>query len=94
MKVCDLILNYGQFLLIKMIDDVKIMKSDSHGKIDGNSPAHTKPDRTHCLPHPAVLNNVDGPTISPNEVVNIALCINEIPVSFYSEPDWEVLAFP
>lgn len=55
-------------------------ESDSDGKIDGNSPAHTKPDRTHCLPHPVVLNNVDGPTISPNEVVNVALCINEIPV--------------
>ncbi|XP_066926766.1 uncharacterized protein [Clytia hemisphaerica] len=32
--------------------------------------------------------------ISSDQVVNIAPCENEIPVSFYSEPDWEALAFP
>ena len=40
------------------------------------------------------MYNVDGSTISSDEVVNIAPCENEIPVSFYSEPDWEALAFP
>ena len=64
-------------------------KSDGDGNIDGKNPVYTKPNRTHSSPHPTVLNNVDGPIISSNEVVNIALCENEIPVSFYSEPDWK-----
>ncbi|XP_066930953.1 uncharacterized protein [Clytia hemisphaerica] len=32
--------------------------------------------------------------ITSDQVVNIAPCENEIPVSFYSEPDWEALAYP
>ncbi|XP_066924610.1 uncharacterized protein [Clytia hemisphaerica] len=32
--------------------------------------------------------------VSSDEILNIAPCENEIPVSFYSEPDWEALAFP
>ncbi|XP_066930030.1 uncharacterized protein [Clytia hemisphaerica] len=32
--------------------------------------------------------------ISSDQIVNIAPCENELPVSFYSEPDWEALAFP
>ena len=37
---------------------------------------------------------VDGPNISPNEIVNIAPAEGEIPVSFTSEPYWEALTFP
>ena len=40
------------------------------------------------------MYNVDGPNISPNEIVNIAPGEGEIPVSFTSEPNWEALAFP
>ena len=56
-------------------------------KVTAMATLMAKPNRTHSSPHPTVLNNVDGPIISSNEVVNIALCENEIPVSFYSEPD-------
>ena len=43
---------------------------------------------------PAVMYNGDGPDISPSEIVNIAPGQGQIPVSFTSEPNWEVLAFP
>ena len=43
---------------------------------------------------PTVMYNVDGPNISPNEIVNIAAGEGEIPVSFTSEPNWEASAFP
>ena len=32
---------------------------------------------------------VDGPKISPSEIVNIAPGEGEIPFSFTSEPNWE-----
>ena len=40
------------------------------------------------------MYNVDGPNISPSEIVNIAPAEGQIPVSFTSEPSWEALAFP
>ena len=43
---------------------------------------------------PPVMYNVDGPNISPNEIVNITPGKGQIPVSFTSEPNWEALAFP
>ena len=39
------------------------------------------------------MYNVDGPNISPSEIVNIAPGEGEIPVSFTSEPNWKALAF-
>ena len=69
-------------------------ESDSNYEINGNTYVHEKLERSHCSLHPIVLYNVDGPTISSTEVVNIAPCENEIPVSFYLESAWEVLTFP
>ena len=43
---------------------------------------------------PTVMDNVDEPNISPNEIVNIAPGEGQIPVSFTSEPNWGALAFP
>ena len=43
---------------------------------------------------PTVMYNVDGPNISPNEIVNIATGEGQIPVSFTLEPNWKALAFP
>ena len=40
------------------------------------------------------MYNIDGPNISPSEIVNIAPGEVQIPVSFTSEPNWEALAFP
>ena len=42
---------------------------------------------------PPVMYNVDGPNMSPNEIVNITPGKGQIPVSFISEPNWEALAF-
>ena len=44
-------------------------------------------------PFPTVMCNVDGPNISPGEIVNIAPGEGQIPVSFTSEPNWEALTF-
>ena len=38
--------------------------------------------------------NVDGPNISPSEIVNIAPGEGQVPVCFTSEPNWEAPAFP
>ena len=40
------------------------------------------------------MYNIDGTNLSSSEVVNIAPGEGQIPVSFTSEPNWEVLAFP
>ena len=45
-------------------------------------------------PFPTVMYNIDGPNISPNEIVNIAPGEGQIPVSFSLEPNWEALALP
>ena len=37
------------------------------------------------------MYNKNGPNISSDEIVNIAPGEGQIPVSFYTEPDWEVL---
>ena len=39
------------------------------------------------------MNNVDGPIISPSEIVNIARGESQIPVSFTLETNWEAFAF-
>ena len=39
------------------------------------------------------MNNVDGPIISPSEIVNIACGESQIPVSFTLETNWEAFAF-
>ena len=40
------------------------------------------------------MHNIDGPIISPSEIVNITPGKGQIPVSVTSEPNWEALAFP
>ena len=40
------------------------------------------------------MYNVDGPNISPSEIVTIAPSDGQIPVSFTSEPNLEAFAFP
>ena len=43
---------------------------------------------------PTFVCSVDGPNISPNEIVNIALGEGQIPDSFTLEPNGEAPAFP
>ena len=60
-------------------DDIEVNDKFKEGQLKGSS-----------SPFPAVIYNVDGPNISPSEIVNIAKFL----VSFISEPNWEALAFP
>ena len=46
------------------------------------------------LPFPVVLNNIEGPSASPAQVLNIAPGEAQIPVSFATERNCEALAFP
>ena len=43
---------------------------------------------------PTVMHNIDGPSITTSDVVNIAPGEGQIPVSIDNQPDWEPLAFP
>ena len=42
---------------------------------------------------PTVMYSVNGPNISPSEIINIAPGEGQIPVSLTLEPNWEALAF-
>ena len=69
-------------------------QTDSDEDIDGNDHVKEKQSKMSAVPYPTVLHNIDGPNISPSEIVNIAPGEGQIPVSFTSELDWEALAFP
>ena len=42
---------------------------------------------------PTVMHEKEGPSISVNQIVNVAPGEGQIPVSFSSEPDWEALCY-
>ena len=44
--------------------------------------------------HPTLLHKIEGPSILPEEVVNIAPDEGQIPVYHSNEENWEALAFP
>ena len=69
-------------------------QTDSDEDIDGNDHVKEKDAKMSAVPYPTVLHNIDGPNISPSEIVNIAPGEGQIPVSCSSEPDWEALSFP
>ena len=46
------------------------------------------------LPNLTVLHNIENPSVSPAQVLNIAPGERQIPVSFTTEPNCEALAFP
>ena len=71
-------------------------ETDSDDEIEGNDATVEKQQQINSTAQPTLLQNVDGPDL-PNmasQEVNIAPCENEIPVSFFHEPDWEAFAFP
>ena len=43
---------------------------------------------------PTVLDNIEGASVSPAQVLNEAPGEGQIPVSFTTEPNWEALAYP
>ena len=75
-------------------DSNKSDQIDSDDDIEGNDIFKERELKEFSSPFPTVMYNVDGPNISPKEIVNIAPGEGQIPVSFTSEPNWEALAFP
>ena len=67
---------------------------DSDDDIEGNDKFKERELKESSSHFPTVMYHVDGPNISPSEIVNIAPGEGQIPVSFTSEPNWEALAFP
>ena len=49
---------------------------------------------TEVLRHPTLLHNIEGPSILPEQAVNIAPGEGQIPVYHSNEENWETLAFP
>ena len=62
-------------------------QTDSDDDIEGNGKFKER-ELKECSSHfPTVMYNLDGPDISPNEIVNIAPEEGQIPVFFTSEPN-------
>ena len=74
-------------------NDDKVFDTDSDDDIEGNVPDEPE-KRSPSVAYPTVLHNIDGPSILPEQVVNIAPGEGQIPVSHYTEENWEPLAFP
>ena len=68
------------------------LETDSDEEIEGNNAAHEKEFHKSSVPFPTVLQNIYGPELSVDDVVNIAPVEGQIPVSFTSESNWEALA--
>ena len=69
-------------------------QTDSDDDIEDNDKFKER-ELKECSSHfPTVMYNVDGPNISPNQIVNIAPGEGQIPVSFSLEPNLEALSFP
>ena len=69
-------------------------QTDNDDDIEGNDEFKERELSRSSPPFPTVMYNVDGPNISPSEIVNITPGEGQIPVSFTLEPNWEALAFP
>ena len=68
-------------------------QTDSDDDIEGNDKFKESELKESSSTFPTVMY-VDGPNISPSEIVNIAPGEGQILVSFTSEPNWEALPFP
>ena len=50
--------------------------ADSDDVIEGNDKFKERDLKVSSSPYPTVMYNVDGPNISPSEIVNISLCFS------------------
>ena len=66
---------------------------DSDEDIEGNYHAYKKEVQDSVLSLPTVLHNIEDPSVSPVQVLNIAPGEGQISDLFTTEPNWEVLAF-
>ena len=62
-------------------------QTDSDDDIEGNGKFKERELKESSSHFPTVMYNLDGPDISPNEIVNIAPEEGQIPVFFTSEPN-------
>ena len=67
---------------------------DGDGEIEGNNASHEKEFHKSSVPFPTVLQNIDGPELLVDDVVNIMPAEGQISVSFAFELNWKALAFP
>ena len=58
---------------------------DSDEDTEGNDHAYEKEVQDSVLPLPTVLHNIEDPSVSPAQVLNIAPGEGQIPVSFITE---------
>ena len=89
----------SDLVLWKLLTDKNVQESnnidqmDSDDDIEGSDKFKERELKESSSHFPTVMYNVDGPNISPNEIVNIAPGEGQIPVSFTLEPNREALAF-
>ena len=87
-------------MLWKLLTDKKASEynnsdqTDSDDDIEANDKFKELELKEFSSPFSTVIYNVNGPNISPSEIVNIAPGEDKILVSFTSEPSREALAFP
>ena len=80
-------------VLWKPLTDKKAQESnninqlDSDDDIEGNNKFKERELKESSSPFPTVMYSVDGPNISPSEIVGIAPGEGQILVSFTSEPN-------
>ena len=69
------------------------IETDSDDAIEGNKPdEHEK--RSPAVNYPTALYSINGPNVSPEEVVNIVPGEGQIPLSHHENENWEALLFP
>ena len=89
----------SDLVLWKLLTDKNVQEfnnidqMDSDDDIEGNDKFKERELKESSSHFPTVMYNVDGPNISPNEIVNIVPREGQIPVSFTSEPNWEAFTF-
>ena len=71
----------------------EINDSDSDEDIEGNNSAYEKEVGDSVLFLPTILHNIEGPSLSPAQVLSIAPREGQIPASVTTDPNWEALAF-
>ena len=80
-------------MLRKLLSNKNVSESnnsdqiDSDDDVEGNDKFEERELKESSSPFLTVMCNVDGPNISPSEIVNIAPGECQTPVSFTSEPN-------
>ena len=69
------------------------IETDSDDEIEDNKLNETE-KQSPSVSFPTALHNINGPNITPEQVINIAPGEGQTPISHYNEENWEALAFP